>query len=129
MINVVCAVIHDEQGRMLACQRSSDQSMAGKWEFPGGKVEAGEDEAQALIREMEEELACKIQVGDRLSPVEHDYPDFSIRLIPYRCHIVENAPLKLLEHAAIRWLMPEQCALLDWAEADIPIWQELLSQG
>lgn len=112
---------------MLACQRSADQSHAGKWEFPGGKVEPGEEAAEALVREIREELGCAIGVGASLPPVEHSYPSVTIRLMPYRCTLAEGDEPNALEHAALRWIPLNECSELDWAEADIPIWAGLLN--
>ncbi|NWK57221.1 (deoxy)nucleoside triphosphate pyrophosphohydrolase [Verrucomicrobiaceae bacterium N1E253] len=123
MINVVCAVIQDDDGRVMACQRSEHQSHAGKWEFPGGKVETGEDPRDALRREIREELGCEIEVGDRLPEVKHDYGDVAICLIPFVCRLGEGAEPVPHEHAAVRWLEEGDFPSLDWAEADIPIWR------
>jgi len=124
---VVCAVIFNELGEVLACLRSAAQSHAGKWEFPGGKVESGENPADALVREISEELACAIVVGESLPVVEHCYPGCSIRLMPYRCRIIEGCEPSALEHAELRWIPLKDCLLLDWAEADVPIWEDLLA--
>lgn len=129
MINVVCAVIEDAEGRVLVCQRSVAQPHPGKWEFPGGKVKPGEDGAEALQREISEELGCEIQVGEVLPVVEHDYPNFSIRLMPYRCSLQLLAKPEALEHETIRWVSLAECVSLDWAEADIPIWQGLIGRA
>ena len=124
MINVVCAVIQDEQGRLLACQRPEGKALAGKWEFPGGKIEAGEDPESALFREIEEELGCVIEVGKALPVVECDYTEFSIRLHPFLAKIIERTP-QPLEHSQLLWVGLRSCPELDWAEADIPIWKDL----
>lgn len=127
MINVVCAVISDREGRLLACRRSSKQSQPGKWEFPGGKINVGEDAEDALIREIREELGCGIHVNSRLPVIEHGYPEFFIRLIPYCCQLVGGDVPRILEHSEMRWVALSDCAALDWAEADVPIWSNLLS--
>jgi len=129
MIHVVCAVIEDNDGRLLVCRRSSEQAMAGKWEFPGGKVEVGENAEDALIREIREELGCAIDVASSLPLVEHDYPKFSIRLIPYLCRFEGGSVPQILEHAEMRWVTLADCAALDWAEADVPIWSGLLKNA
>ena len=124
MINVVCAVIQDCQSRFLACRRSAVKSMAGKWEFPGGKVEEGEPATDALRREIEEELGCSIDVVSQLPAVTHYYPRFAIRLTPYCCRLV-TGKIQLRDHSEYRWVSLDDCDQLDWAEADIPIWQNL----
>jgi len=123
MVHVVCAVIQDGAGRVLACQRGAAQSHAGKWEFPGGKVEAGELESEALKREIVEELGCEIEVGVALSPVLHRYPDFTIRLQPFLCRLCDGQQPQAQEHAELRWVALTDCGQLDWAEADVPIWR------
>ena len=126
MFDVVCAVIRDQEGRFLVCKRAEGKALAGSWEFPGGKVESGEDFQSALQREIMEELVCEIEVGEELSAVEHHYPEYSIRLLPFICSINRGEPTAL-EHAEIMWATPEQCRLLHWAPADVPIWAVLFS--
>ena len=125
MINVVCAVIQDGEGRLLVCRRPEGKPLAGKWEFPGGKVEPGEDAAPALCREIFEELVCEIIVGLALPEVEHDYPGFSIRLLPFLCRLKSGQP-RAVEHSEICWVKLAQCEALDWTDADVPIWRALL---
>ena len=124
MINVVCAVIRDDQNRVLACRRSAGKSTAGKWEFPGGKVEGKERAADALKREIAEELGCRIDVGRQLPAITHHYPEFSIRLTPFLCRLVSGT-IELHDHSEYRWLALSECGDLDWAEADVPVWQGL----
>ena len=126
MINVVCAVIQDNEGRFLVCRRPEGKALAGKWEFPGGNVELDEPPEQALRRELSEELACEIDVGKALPEVEHHYTGFSIRLLPFLCSLKSGEPIAL-EHSEIRWITPDQCSSLNWAEADVPIWKALVS--
>ena len=125
MINVVCAVLEDSQGRLLVCQRPEGKALAGKWEFPGGKVEPDELAPEALRREVFEELGCVVRVGRPLPEVEHHYPEFSIRLMPFLCELEKGEPVAH-EHAELRWLKYADLPMLDWAEADVPIWQGLL---
>ena len=89
---MVCGLIGDGDGRVLACRRAEGMRLAGFWEFPGGKLEAGEDAAGALVRELREELGVEVETGATMTPVEHDYGDFAIRLIPLRCRIVSGEP-------------------------------------
>ncbi|MCP5535961.1 MAG: (deoxy)nucleoside triphosphate pyrophosphohydrolase [Akkermansiaceae bacterium] len=124
MINVVCAVIQDRQGRVLVCRRPDGKALAGKWEFPGGKIEPDEPAGSALQREIAEELGCEVEVGRRLDEVIWHYPAFSIRLMPYLCKIRAGEPVAL-EHREIRWVGLEQCPSLDWAEADVPVWSSM----
>lgn len=126
MLEVVCAVIFDEQGCFLACQRPKDRHLGGKWEFPGGKVDPGETPEIALIREIQEELAVEIEVLSPLSPVVWDYGDGkTIRLRPFRCRITRGVPVAL-EHEAVCWCRPTDWPCLDWAAADVPILREIV---
>ena len=120
MIDVVCGLIEDGAGRVLACRRAAGQALAGLWEFPGGKLEPGEDAAAALVRELREELGVVVESGEALAPVEHDYGGFVIRLIPLRCRVVSGEPHPH-EHDAIRWVGPHETGALEWAAADLPV--------
>ncbi|MFC5050651.1 (deoxy)nucleoside triphosphate pyrophosphohydrolase [Rubritalea spongiae] len=122
MLSVVCGLIEDAAGELLLCQRPEGKAQAGLWEFPGGKVEAGESEREALARELLEELGCEFEIGEALTPVEHDYGDFLIRLIPFRCRCLGTP--KALEHQAIEWVSMDQVKSYDLAPADVPILAE-----
>ncbi|WP_207423951.1 (deoxy)nucleoside triphosphate pyrophosphohydrolase [Desertivirga brevis] len=126
MINVACAVIADDQGRILAVQRSALMPHAFKWEFPGGKVEDGETSEVALCREIMEELGVEIKVAKALAPTTHAYSSTKIiRLIPFICRITKGK-IKLSEHQEHQWLEPARLSGLDWVEADLPIVASLL---
>ncbi|MCF7675909.1 MAG: (deoxy)nucleoside triphosphate pyrophosphohydrolase [Akkermansiaceae bacterium] len=125
-MDVVCGVIDDGEGRVLACRRPEGGHLAGLWEFPGGKVEAGESASAALVREMREELAVAVDVGMPLTPVLWDDGQRTIRLIPLRCRIVGGV-LSLLEHAECRWCDAEAAGELAWAPADLPVLGEVFS--
>ncbi|HIF9248401.1 TPA: (deoxy)nucleoside triphosphate pyrophosphohydrolase [Photobacterium damselae] len=119
-IEVVAAVLMNG-GQFLAVQRGKSQLsyVSKKWEFPGGKVEAGETLVAAITRELEEELRITIAEPQFLLTVEHSYPDFDITM---HCFVV-NVPtreLELTEHLDSRWLNKEQLWDLDWAAADVP---------
>ncbi|MBP7951557.1 MAG: (deoxy)nucleoside triphosphate pyrophosphohydrolase [Verrucomicrobiales bacterium] len=122
---VVCAVLSDAAGNILAARRGAGRALPGKWEFPGGKLEPNETPQVALRRELQEELDIRIEVGTGLTPVLHDYPDFQIHLLPFHCRIQNGQPAAR-EHAEIRWIAPQNLAELDWAEADLPIVKEVL---
>ena len=124
MINVVCAVIENSDNEFLVCQRPEGKSLAGQWEFPGGKVEPGESERDALQREIHEELGCHVSVDGMLPVVELET---EIRLMPFQCHLTEDP--KLLEHADMVWCKKEKFAELDWVAADIFIWENLLERS
>ena len=123
-IDVVCAVIVREDGLFLVAQRPPDKRMGGLWEFPGGKVEPGEDPAAALRREIREEFGTDIEVGRRLAAVDHDYGDFRIRLHPFLARLAGGG-LVAAEHADWTWTDAEGAGSLDWAPADLPVLADL----
>lgn len=127
-VEVVAAVI-EADGRILCVQRGDHKYayIAGKWEFPGGKLEPGESGPQALAREIREELHMDIRVGDKLLTVDHEYPDFALRMHAYRC-CGEADALRLTEHVAFAWAVPTQLPKFDWAAADWPIVEVLLER-
>lgn len=117
--HVAAAVVQDGRGRYLCMQRCrSDYDYTSEhWEFPGGKIEAGESGYDTLLREIKEEMDWDIFVGRHLGTVEHDYPDFSITLEAYLCR-GGKGKFKLLEHLDYQWLKKSELGLLDWTEAD-----------
>ena len=117
-IEVVAAVIHDG-GRILATQRGYGE-FKDKWEFPGGKMEAGESREEALRREIREELDTEINIGKLLCTVEYDYPAFHLTMHCYLCSVVSGT-LVLKEHESARWLPAEALESVDWLPADLQI--------
>ncbi len=119
-LEVVCAVILNSDGKLLACKRNSSAALPGKWEFPGGKVESGESKEEALEREILEELEVSISILKPLTSVMHHYSelDIKIHLMPYLCEIKNTKAPQPLEHAQIRWIHPSNADELDWADAD-----------
>ncbi|MES2658584.1 MAG: (deoxy)nucleoside triphosphate pyrophosphohydrolase [Verrucomicrobiota bacterium] len=124
MTEVVCGVIGNPEGQYLACLRPVDKHLGGLWEFPGGKVDPGESPEAALVRELREELAIDVEVGLPLQPVIWNYGERTIRLLPFYCRII-GGELHAVEHEALRWCLPEHFGDLRWADADIPILQEI----
>ena len=124
-LNVVCAVIHDGD-KILCTQRlhKGPNDIAEHWEFPGGKVNEGESDHEALRREILEEMDWNIYVGAKLGSVEYDYPDFSISLTAYDCMAHDN-DFKLLEHIDSCWLKPGEFSKLNWTEADAALIKQL----
>ena len=115
---VGAAIIAD--GRVLACQRSGPPEMAGRWEFPGGKVEPGETDAAALIRECREELRVAVRVGEQVGR------DISIAnghgiLRVYTAWLTDDAAPQPIEHSALRWLAPDELDDVPWLPADTPV--------
>ena len=115
-IEVVAAIIHDEEGRIFTTQRGYGEMKDG-WEFPGGKMEPGESPEEALKREIWEELETKIVVEKLVQTVEWDYPAFHLTMHCFWCHI-ESGSLKLKEHEAAKWLTKDQLNSVDWLPAD-----------
>ena len=115
---MVAAVIHDG-GRILATQRGYGE-FKDKWEFPGGKMEAGESREEALRREIREELDTEINIGKPLCTVEYDYPAFHLTMHCYLCSVVSGT-LVLKEHESARWLPAEALESVDWLPADLQI--------
>ncbi|MBN1576858.1 MAG: (deoxy)nucleoside triphosphate pyrophosphohydrolase [Chitinispirillaceae bacterium] len=114
---VVCAVI--ERGdRFLAARRKPQQSNGGLWEFPGGKVRPGETPAAALHREIGEELDAKITIHRKLTASAWDYTWIAIELIPFVCTITSDREPQPLDHAEIRFVLPEEALSMAWAPAD-----------
>jgi 8-oxo-dGTP diphosphatase len=118
-LHVACAIL-ENRGLVLAAQRSAATSLPLKWEFPGGKIRSGESPEACLRRELKEELGIAVSVREALSPATYRYPTFTVTLHPFRCAI-ESGILTLHEHAAVRWLQPEELLALDWAAADLPV--------
>lgn len=117
-IEVVGAVVVRD-GRVLCAQRGPDGSLSGKWEFPGGKVEAGESPTAALVREIDEELRCAVEVGAPIATTRYDDGTVVVVLTTFWCRLVAGTPA-LTEHSALRWVGPGALAALDWAPADVP---------
>ena len=115
---VGAAILRD--GRCLAAQRGPGMRLPGKWEFPGGKVEAGEDPRAALAREVREELGLAIAVGELLGTGRDAAGGLTVRLDVYLATLV-GGELSLLEHADARWLQAAELDTLDWADADRPL--------
>ena len=114
-IEVVAAIIV-HGGRVLATQRGYGD-WKDWWEFPGGKIEPGETAYDALRREIHEELAIDIVVGERIATVEHDYPAFHLTMHCHMCAIHSGQPI-LIEHEAARWLLPDELHDVRWLPAD-----------
>lgn len=118
IIEVVGAVIVRD-GLVYCVQRDPEGSLPGMWEFPGGKIEPGEDEVTALTREIQEELLCEVKVGHKVTTTAHDYDFGTVRLTTYYCDLIAGEP-SLTEHAAELWLHPGELTDLAWAPADVP---------
>lgn len=118
-IEVVAAIIHDAEGRVFATQRGYGE-WEGWWEFPGGKMEAGESPEEALQREIWEELETRIVIERLVTTVEWDYPKFHLKMHCYWCHI-ESGSMTLKEHEAARWLSRDELESVQWLPADLQL--------
>jgi 8-oxo-dGTP diphosphatase len=126
-IEVVAAVLKNE-GEFLAVQRAPSKLdyVSKKWEFPGGKVETGESLVAAITRELDEELQIAVVDPQFLLTIEHSYPDFDITM---HCFVIEvpTRELELTEHIDSRWLSKDQLWEVDWAAADVPAVDKLIT--
>lgn len=121
-IKVAAAIIiHDN--KVFATQRGYGEFKDG-WEFPGGKVEAGETSRQALVREIREELDTEIEVGELFDTVEYDYPAFHLSMDCFLC-TVKSGRLVLKEHETAKWLTRETLNSVAWLPADIELIEKL----
>lgn len=122
-VRVVAAVIKakNENGEpiIFATQRGYGEFKGG-WEFPGGKIEAGETSQEALKREIMEELDTEISVGELIETIEYDYPTFHLSMDCFWCEIVKG-DLVLKEHEAAKWLKKEQLDDVEWLPADVTV--------
>ncbi len=128
-IEVVAAIIYFED-RILCLQRPKNKYnyISEKYEFPGGKIEAGETNEEALRRELLEELNISVKIKSFFLTVVFQYPDFELTMHSYICE-VKTKDLTLNEHIALEWLTLKDLKKLDWAAADVPIVNKLVING
>ena len=122
-LDVAVAVIRHE-GRLLISQRMPGDSFGGFWEFPGGKLDAGETMELCLAREIREELGVTIEVGAKRMEISHQYPGRTIRLHCFDCRLVEGEPHPL-ECAGWKWVSPEELDRFSFPPASGPLIREL----
>ena len=122
VIKVVAAIIV-EDNKIFATQRGYGDFKGG-WEFPGGKVEAGELPQEALVREIKEELDTEIKVGDLVDTIEYDYPNFHLSMDCFWAEIV-SGDLILKEHTAAKWLTKDELDSVEWLPADIALIEKI----
>ncbi|MGX2961052.1 (deoxy)nucleoside triphosphate pyrophosphohydrolase [Peribacillus sp. JNUCC 23] len=127
VVKVVAAIIENDQNEILCALRSPEMSLPNMWEFPGGKVEKDEDIYSALVREIDEELSCKIETAELFNDHTHEYETFIIHLLSIKCKIIDGRPLPN-EHSTFIWLKRDNLASLKWAPADIPAVEQLLTE-
>jgi 8-oxo-dGTP diphosphatase len=128
-IEVVAAIIYHEN-KILCVQRGENKYdyISKKYEFPGGKMEAGESKEETVKREILEELQMDIEVKDEFLTVDHQYPDFHLTMHSFKCSTT-NESLTLTEHIDFKWLEISEMSGLDWAAADVPIVEKLVCNG
>jgi 8-oxo-dGTP diphosphatase len=128
VIEVVAGVIQDDAGRYLITQRPRGSHLGGLWEFPGGKIEAGELPEAALRRELTEELGASFQVGEEVDTVTWEYPDRTVVLRFYRC-VHESGTISPRESQIMRWVTPDRLDEFEFPPADRQILARLTGRG
>lgn len=121
-IVVVAAIIQDEQGNYLCAKRGDWKAAGGKWEFPGGKPEPGEELEFAIVREINEELGVEISVVRQFDRSQTG----NIDLVTYVCDLVGQKPTASTDHSELRWVPEAELSKLDWAEPDLPALKRIL---
>lgn len=124
-IKVVAAIIENENKEVLCALRSPKMSLPNLWEFPGGKVEEGESLLNAIEREIQEELECKVKAIDVFDENIHEYEKVIVNLIAIKCKLIDGVP-KASEHSKLIYLKKENLSSLVWAPADVPIVENLM---
>jgi len=129
-LRVVAAALFDVNGRVLIAQRPEGKHMAGWWEFPGGKVASGESDAEALVRELREELGVEARPDAEIMTLTHDYPDRIVELVLWRATITVGAP-RSLDGQALKWVDCQSLGNERLLPADAPFIEplQLLSSG
>lgn len=124
MVDVAAAVIENREGRILIARRKAEMSLGGYWEFPGGKIEAGETAAECATRELREEMDVRIETGDIVAETTHDYGDKVVRLVAVRA-ILLGGHIRLHDHDEIRWVAVPEMGDYLFAPADEAIVERL----
>ncbi len=124
MVHVAAAIIRNQNGEFLICQRGPSGSCANLWEFPGGKLEPAETLEACLIRECMEELNVTVAIDYFYDETEYAYPDKTVRLSFFFAHILEGEP-QLNVHTAIQWAKPEELSGYPFCPADVPMLERL----
>ena len=127
-IDVVAGVVRRDDGRILITQRMADDTLGGYWEFPGGKVEPGEELRAALKRELLEEVGLETEIGEEIHQITHPYPDRDVRLYFYAVRILSGEPQKL-EVADLRWVTTDDLMDFQFPEAYLPLLNQLRAGG
>ncbi|WP_275298432.1 (deoxy)nucleoside triphosphate pyrophosphohydrolase [Clostridium sp. YIM B02555] len=123
MIDVVAAILTKED-RILIAKRKEDKSQGGLWEFPGGKVEPGEEPEESLVRELKEEMEIEVAVKEHVADSIYDYGNIQVRLIAFKAEIL-SGDIILNDHSEYRWILISEMDNFIFAPADIPIVEKL----
>ncbi|HEY1284115.1 MAG TPA: 8-oxo-dGTP diphosphatase MutT [Steroidobacteraceae bacterium] len=124
VVRVVAAALYDADGRVLICERPPGKHMAGRWEFPGGKIEPGESEAEALSRELREELGVEVASAHPLLVLEHDYAERRVEISMWIVERFAGQP-RGLDGQKLKWVHPQGLPDEDVLEADRPFIEAL----
>jgi len=127
LIKVVGAIIENENNEILCALRSPRMSLPNTWEFPGGKIEGNETLKEAIEREINEELACKVEFIYSFNDSTYEYDMFIVNLTTVKCRLVTGTPTAS-EHSKLIWLHRENLLSLKWAPADIKAVEHLLAE-
>lgn len=128
MVDVAAALIWDDAGRFMICQRPAHKTRGLQWEFVGGKAEPDELLTDTLIRECREELDITVLPQSVFTQLVHEYPDMTIRLTLFNAVITEGIP-RLLEHNDLKWIYPSQIPQYEFCPADADILKMLMTLG
>lgn len=120
LIEVVAAVIQNENNEILCALRSPNMSLPNMWEFPGGKVEKNENIYEAIEREIKEELKCLVKATEIIGKNTHEYENIIVNLTAIKCTLIKDQPIAT-EHSKLIYLKKENLKSLLWAPADIPL--------
>jgi mutator protein MutT len=126
-IDVAIGVVQRD-GRILICQRKSEDTFGGLWEFPGGKLEPGETLEACLAREMMEELAIEVKIVKKLTTIQHQYPRSRVTLHPFLCEHASGEP-KLIECQQIKWVRAEELTVHEFPPANESLVMEIIEQS
>lgn len=127
IIEVVGAILENPNGDIFCAMRPKDKTFPGMWEFPGGKIEEGEEPKRALEREIKEELNIDIRADKLFDEVQKEYEEFVIKLSTYNCTVLDFSEFKLIEHQEFKWMKKESLMTLDWVPTDIPTVEKLVN--
>lgn len=128
MIEVAAGIIHNSEGRLLIARKRQGKSQAGFWEFPGGKLEAGEDAPQCLRRELMEEMNIAIRPYEAYGVNVHSYGSLHIRLAAWKAEFL-SGDIRLIDHDEYRWVLPGELDRFVFAPADVPFVNKLLEES